>query len=124
VPETADTLHALPETAHGEAKQDLHAIHGAEDREAAEDAFDRCSLAGYGAKHGKAAACSSEDRPALPAFHDSPAEHGAHVRTSNPVESTFATARLRTDRTKGGGRSRRAALAPRLAPRPAAPRDG
>jgi putative transposase len=90
----------LPKSVHGKAKQDLHAIYEAENRKAAEDAFDRF-LAKYGAKYDKATACLSKDRQALLAFYDFPAEHWKHVRTSNPIESTFATVRLRTDRTKG-----------------------
>lgn len=100
VHKTANVLNVLPESLHGKAKQDLHAIHEAENRKAAEDAFDRF-LAKYRAKYDKATACLSKDRPALPAFYDFPAEHWKHVRTSNPIESTSATVRPRTDRTKG-----------------------
>jgi putative transposase len=100
VHETANILNALPKSVHGKAKQDLHAIYEAENRKAAEDAFDRF-LAKYGAKYDKATACLSKDRQALLAFYDFPAEHWKHIRTSNPIESTFATVRLRTDRTKG-----------------------
>ena len=85
---------------HGKAKKDLHAISKAENRAGAEAAFDRF-LAKYGAKYDKATACLSKDRQALLAFYDFPAEHWKHVRTSNPIESTFATVRLRTDKTKG-----------------------
>jgi putative transposase len=100
VHETANILNALPKAVHGKAKQDLHAIYEAENRKAAEDAFDRF-LAKYGAKYDKATVCLSKDRQALLAFYDFPAEHWKHVRTSNPIEGTFATVRLRTDRTKG-----------------------
>jgi putative transposase len=100
VHKTANILNALPKSVHGKAKQDLHAIYEAENRKAAEDAFDRF-LAKYRAKYDKATACLSKDRQALLAFYDFPAEHWKHVRTSNPIESTFATVRLRTDRTKG-----------------------
>ncbi len=85
---------------HGRAKQDLHAIYEAGSHEEAEGAFDRF-LAKYGAKYDKAAACLSKDRAALLAFDDCPAEHWKHVRTSDPIESTFATVRLRTAKTKG-----------------------
>ena len=71
-----------------------------ENRKAAEGAFDRF-LAKYGAKYDKAAGCLSKDRESLLAFYNFPAEHWKHVRTSNPIESTFATVRLRTDKTKG-----------------------
>jgi putative transposase len=100
VHKTANILNALPKSVHGKAKQDLHAIYEAENRKAAKDAFDRF-LAKYGAKYDKATGCLSKDRQALLAFYDFPAEHWKHVRTSNPIESTFATVRLRTDRTKG-----------------------
>ncbi len=72
-------------------------------------AFDRFS-ATYGTKWPKAAECLEKDRTELLAFYDFPAEHWVHLRTSNPIESTFATVRLRTYRTKGPG-SRKAALA-------------
>ena len=100
VHKTANILNVLPKSVHGKAKQDLHAIYEAENRKAAEDAFDRF-LAKYGAKYDKATGCLSKDRQALLAFYDFPAEHWKHVRTSNPIEGTFATVRLRTDRTKG-----------------------
>jgi transposase-like protein len=109
VHKTANVLNVLPKSVHGKAKQDLHAIYEAESREEAEGAFDRF-LAKYGAKYDKAAACLSKDREALLAFYDFPAEPWKHVRTSNPIESTFATVRLRTDKTKGC-LSRRTALA-------------
>ena len=64
----------------------------------------------FGAKYPKAVECVEKDRDALLAFYDFPAEHWKHLRTSNPIESTFATVRLRTDRTKGSG-SRVACLA-------------
>jgi putative transposase len=74
VHKTANILNALPKSVHGKAKQDLHAIYEAENRKAAEDAFDRF-LAKYGAKYDKAtAACLSKDRQALLAFYDFPAE--------------------------------------------------
>jgi putative transposase len=100
VHKTANILNVLPKSVHGKAKQDLHAIYEAENREGAEKAFDRF-LAKHGAKYDKAAACLSKDRESLLAFYDFPAEHWKHVRTSNPIESTFATVRLRTDKTKG-----------------------
>jgi len=100
VHKTANVLNALPKSAHGKAKQDLHAIYEAENRQGAEQALDRF-LARYGAKYDKAAACLVKDRDGLLAFHGFPAEHWKHIRTSNPIESTFATVRLRTDKTKG-----------------------
>src|SRR3712207_6085481 len=65
--------------------------------EAAFDAF----IAAYELKCDKAAACLAKDREALLAFYDFPAEHWKHARTTNPIESTFATVRLRTEKTKG-----------------------
>jgi putative transposase len=63
----------------------------------------------YGVKNEAAYACLSKDRDSLLAFYDLPAEHWGHLRTTNPIESTFATIRLRHRRTKGNG-SRRASL--------------
>ena len=67
------------------------------DAEAAFDAF----IAAYQLKYDKAAECLAKDRQALIAFYDFPAEHWKHLRTSNPIESTFATVRHRTIRSKG-----------------------
>jgi putative transposase len=100
VHKTANVLNALPKSMHGKAKKDLHAIYEAESRAAAETAFDRFA-AKYGPKYDKAVTCLAKDRAALLAFYDFPAEHWKHVRSSNPIESTFATVRLRTDKTKG-----------------------
>jgi putative transposase len=100
VHKTANVLNKLPPSVQKKAKADLHAIYGAESRAEAETAFD-CFLAKYGAKYDKAAACLAKDREALLAFYDVPAEHWQHVRSTNPVESAFATVRLRTARTKG-----------------------
>ena len=100
VHKTANVLNKLPPSLQGKAKQDLHAIHEAENRKAAEDAFGRF-VTKYGAKYDKAAACLTKDREALLTFYDFPAEHWKHVRTSNPIESTFASVRLRTAKTKG-----------------------
>jgi transposase-like protein len=100
VHKTANVLNALPKSVHGKAKQDLHAIHEAEDRASAEAALDRF-VAKHGPKYGRATACLAKDREALLAFYAVPAEHWKHVRTTDPIESTFATVRLRTDKTKG-----------------------
>ena len=85
---------------HGKAKKDLHAIYEAASRDAAKVAFDRFT-GKFGAKYDKAVACLIKDRSALLAFYDFPAEHWKHVRSSNPIESTFATVRLRTAKTNG-----------------------
>jgi transposase-like protein len=100
VHKAANVLNKLPRSLQGKAKQDLHAIYEAENRKEAEAALDRF-VAKYGPKYDKAVACLAKDREALLAFYAVPAEHWKHVRTTNPIESTFATVRLRTDRTKG-----------------------
>ena len=106
---TANVLGALPKSAHPGAKKALAEIWGAEDKRhalAAVNAFD----AAYGAKFPKAAAKITDDMRQLLAFFDYPAEHWVHLRTTNPIESTFATVRHRTKVTKGPG-SRAAGLA-------------
>ena len=72
----------------------------APDRQRAEMAFD-LFVTTYEAKYPKAAACLAQDREVLLAFDDFPAEHWGHLRTTNPIESTFATVRLRTNKTRG-----------------------
>ena len=71
--------------------------------ETKKDAVTACQafVENYGAKYEKAVACLNKDRPALLAFYDFPAEHWKHLRTTNPIESTFATVRHRTIRSKG-----------------------
>jgi transposase-like protein len=106
---TANVLAALPKSAHPGAKKALAEIWGAEDKQharAAAKAFE----AAYGAKFPKAAAKITDDLDQLLAFFDYPAEHWVHLRTTNPIESTFATVRHRTKVTKGPG-SRAAGLA-------------
>ena len=100
VHKAANVLNKLPRSLKGKPKQDLHAIYEAENRKEAEAALDRF-VAKYGPKYDKAVACLAKDREALLAFYAVPAEHWKHIRTTNPIESTFATVRLRTDRTKG-----------------------
>ena len=97
---TVNALNKLPPSVRKKTKADLHAIHEAASRAEAEAAFDRF-LAKYGAKYDKAAHCPAKDRGALLAFYGVPAEHWKHARSSNPIESTFATVRLRTAKTKG-----------------------
>jgi transposase-like protein len=108
VHKTANVLEKLPKSMQGKAKGMLHDIYKAETREAGEKAFDRFTSL-YGAKYDKAVACLEKDREALLAFYDFPAEHWGHLRTTNPIESTFASVRLRHRRTKGNG-SRQASL--------------
>ena len=81
-------------------KADLREIHGAPTRAAAEGAVN-VFVEKYGAKYPRAAECLTKDQDALLAFYDFPAEHWVHLRTSNPIESVFATVRHRTVRTKG-----------------------
>ena len=100
VHKTANVLNKLPASLQAKAKQDLHAIYEAESRQDAERALDRF-VAKYGAKYDKATACLTKDRDSLLAFYGFPAEHWKHVRSTNPIESTFATVRLRTAKTKG-----------------------
>jgi transposase-like protein len=109
VHKTANVLDKLPKRLQPEAKEKLHAIWMAETREDAGKAFD-LFIATYQAKYPKAVECLSKDREALLAFYDFPAEHWIHLRTTNPIESVFATVRLRHRRTKGSG-SRAACLA-------------
>lgn len=92
-------LNALPKSLQGKAKADLQEIWMAPTRQAAEHAFDRF-VSAYGAKYPKAADKLTQDRDALLAFYDFPAEHWQHLRTTNPIESTFATVRHRTTRTR------------------------
>jgi transposase-like protein len=108
VHKTANVLNRLPKSVHAKVTQMLHAIWMAETRAAAHRAFDRF-VATFGAKYDAAVACLEKDREALLAFYDFPAEHWRHLRTTNPIESTFASVRLRTDKTKGAG-SRMACL--------------
>ena len=83
-------------------------------QETADTAFARFT-AKYGAKPDRAVTCLAKDRAALLAFHDFPAEHWKHVRTSNPIESRSATVRLRTEKTRSG-LARDMALAPGASP--------
>jgi transposase-like protein len=92
----------MPKGVQPKAKAALHGIYEAESRSAAEKAFDRF-VATYRAKYPKAVECLVKDREALLVFYGFPAEHWRHVRTTNPIESTFATVRLRHGRTKGSG---------------------
>lgn len=102
VHKTANVLNKMPRSVQPRAKADLHEIWLAETREAAHQAFDRF-LAKYQAKYEAACECLRKDRDVLLAFYDFPAEHWKHLRTTNPIESTFATIRLRHRRTKGNG---------------------
>ena len=104
-----NVLAALPKSAHPGAKKALAQIWNAEDKRHAREAVQAFDTA-YGAKFGKAAAKITDDVEELLAFYDFPAEHWVHLRTTNPIESTFATVRHRTKITRGPG-SRAAGLA-------------
>ena len=100
VHKTANVLNKVALSVQANMKADLREIYGALTRAAAEAAIDVFADK-YGAKYEKAVACLTKDREALLAFFDFPAEHWDHLRTSNPIESVFATVRHRTVRTKG-----------------------
>jgi len=95
-------LDCLPKSAQPAARKALAQIRDAEDRTHAEEAITGFA-ATYGAKYPKAVAKITEDQDKLLAFFEFPAEHWIHLKTSNPIESTFATVRLRTRVTKGPG---------------------
>jgi putative transposase len=100
VHKTANVLDKLPKSVQPAAKQDLREVWQAPDRATAEAAVATFAEK-YGAKYEKAVTCLTKDRDALLTFYDFPAEHWDHLRTSNPIESVFATVRHRTVRTKG-----------------------
>ena len=108
VHKTANVLNKLPKSVQPKAKADIHEIWQAETRDMGNKAFNHF-LEKYGAKYPDACECLKKDREALLTFYDFPAEHWGHLRTTNPIESTFATIRLRHRRTKGNG-TRRASL--------------
>ena len=100
VHKTANVLNRLPKSQHTKAKRALQEIWMAETKTDADVAFD-AFIESYEVKYDKAAECLEKDREALLAFYDFPAEHWKHLRTTNPIESTFATVRHRTIRSKG-----------------------
>jgi transposase-like protein len=104
-----NVLAALPKSAHPAAKAALAEVYNAEDKTHAAAAA-KAFAAEYGAKWPKAAAKITDDLDVLLGFYDFPAEHWVHLRTTNPIESTFATVRLRQRVTKGPG-SRAAGVA-------------
>lgn len=109
VHKTANVLDKFPKGKQAKAKSLLHDIWMAETRVDADRAFD-LFVETYAAKYPKAVECLVKDRDVLLTFYEFPAEHWVHIRTTNPIESAFATVRLRTARTKGCG-SRVACLA-------------
>ena len=100
VHKTANALNAMPKSVQPKAKVHLKDIWMAEIKAEADAAFD-FFVEAYGMKYDRAAKCLTKDRADLLAFHDFPAEHWKHIRTTNPIESTFATVRHRTTKTKG-----------------------
>lgn len=102
VHKTANVLDKLPKNKQAKAKHMIHQIWMSETKADATKAFD-AFLEDYQAKYPKATDCLAKDRDVLLAFYDFPAEHWRHLRTTNPIESTFATIRLRHRRTKGSG---------------------
>jgi transposase-like protein len=100
VHKTANVLNKLPKRQQPEAKRALWEIYRAESKTEANQAFNRF-IATYQAKYPEATRCLAKDRDVLLTFFDFPPEHWAHIRTTNPIESTFATVRLRTDKTRG-----------------------
>jgi transposase-like protein len=102
VHKTANVLEKLPKSVQPKVKAALHEIWMAETREDAHTAFDS-ALKRFEPKYSRAMDCLAKDRDALLAFYDFPAEHWVHIRTTNPIESTFATVRLRTDRMRNCG---------------------
>ena len=100
VHKTANVLNKLPKSQQPKAKRDLQEIWMAETKAEAAAAFD-AFVESYKVKNEKAADCLKKDRDTLLAFYDFPAEHWKHLRTTNPIESTFATVRHRTIRSKG-----------------------
>ena len=109
VHKTANVLNAMPKSVQPKAKAHLKDIWMAETKAEANAAFD-FFIEAYGVKYDRAVKCLIKDRTDLLAFYDFPAEHWKHIRTTNPIESTFATVRHRTRKTKGC-LSRKTALA-------------
>jgi len=108
VHKTANILDKMPKSVQSKAKSAIHEMYMAPSKEAALNAYDHF-IESYEAKYPKAVQCLTKDRENLFSFYDFPATHWIHIRTTNPVESTFATVRLRTHKTKGCG-SRNATL--------------
>jgi len=100
VHKTVNVLNKVPLSVQANMKTDLREVYRAPNRAGAEAAIDVFAEK-YRAKYGRAAECLTKDRDALLAFYDFPAEHWDHLRTTNPIESVFATVRHRTVRTKG-----------------------
>lgn len=102
VHKTANVMEKLPKAMQPKVKEALHEIWQAETQDKANKAFDNC-LERFTAKYPKAMSCLEKDREELLAFYHFPAETWQHIRTTNPIESVFATVRLRTDKMKNCG---------------------
>jgi putative transposase len=102
VHKTRNVVNAPPKSAQPGAKKVLQEIYNAEDRDHAEKAIKDLARA-YGAKWPKAVKKITDDVDELLTFYDFPAEHWVHLRTTNPIESTFSTVKLRTKVTRGAG---------------------
>lgn len=102
VHKTANILEKLPKKKQPQAKSMIHDIYLADTRKDAESAFDRF-IEIFEDKYERAVKCLVKDREKTLAFYDFPAKHWAHIRSTNPIESTFATVRLRSRKTKGCG---------------------
>ena len=109
VHKTANVLNKVPRSVQPKVKEALHDIWQAETREAADKAFDT-TVKRFEAKYAGAMACLKKDKVSMLAFYDFPAEHWQHIRTTNPIESVFASVRLRTTKSKSCG-SRKTTLA-------------
>lgn len=102
VHKTVNVLDKMPKKLHPSAKSLIHDMYMADTKKDALEAFERFGKL-YGVKYADAWKCLEKDRESLFTFYDFPAEHWIHLRTTNPIESTFATVRHRTKRTKGCG---------------------
>jgi transposase-like protein len=102
VHKTANVMGKLPKTAQPKVKAALQEIWRSGTRKEAEAALDR-AVERFGVKHPKAMDCLTKDREELLAYYDFPAEHWPHIRTTNPIESTFSTVRLRSDKMRSCG---------------------
>jgi len=102
VHKTANILDKMPKSIQPKAKEKIHDIYLAPTKEQARVAYNSF-LSLYGKKFSDACDCLTKDKEVLFTFYDFPAEHWVHIRSTNPIESTFATVRLRTNKTKGCG---------------------
>ena len=109
VHKTANVLNKVPKAVQPKVKEALHDIWQAETRDGAYKAFDN-TLQRFEAKYARAMECLKKDKASMLAFYDFPAEHWQHIRTTNPIESVFASVRLRTTKSKSCG-SRKTTLA-------------